>query len=67
MILRYDYFLPAFQCLPYVALPLLCLFLEPRCESPYKPNGRIDAQQFMLPWDGPGAAVFNPAMIADTK
>lgn len=36
-------------------------------ESPYNPEGRIDAEQFILPWDGPGAAVFNPAWITETK
>jgi hypothetical protein len=36
-------------------------------ESPYKPEGRIDVLQYILPWEGPGAAVFNPALAAETR
>jgi hypothetical protein len=48
-------------------LLLLSTADEARSESPFNPEGRIDAEQFILPWDGPGAAVFNPALITETK
>lgn len=50
-----------------LALILSILAPEIRALSPYRPEGRIDFQQFILPWEGPGAAVFNPALAAETK
>jgi hypothetical protein len=47
-------------------LTLLYPALESRAASPFLPEGRIDAEQFVLPWDGPGAAIFNPALITET-
>jgi hypothetical protein len=47
-------------------LAFLCLFLESRGQQAFRINSLIDKEQFMLPWDGPGAAVFNPALIAET-
>ena len=34
--------------------------------SPFQPARQIDLEQFNLPWDGAGAAVFNPALLAET-
>ena len=38
-------------------------YLEPRCQFAYNPNKTIDISQFMPPWNGPGAAIFNPALL----
>jgi hypothetical protein len=46
---------------------VLLLLQEPRCQLPYIANGRIASSQFMLPWDGPGAATFNPALLSETR
>jgi hypothetical protein len=47
-----------------VSIPLLtapCF-----AESPFRPESTIDFMQYILPWEGPGAAVFNPALTAQT-
>jgi hypothetical protein len=60
---------PSRPCLPAVAALLLLLSTadEAWSQGPYNAKGRIDAEQFLLPWDGPGAAVFNPALITGTR
>jgi hypothetical protein len=36
-------------------------------ESPFKPKSLIGIEEFILPWDGPGAAIFNPALITEIE
>jgi hypothetical protein len=36
-------------------------------QSPFRSEGTSDALQIILPWEGPGAAVFNPALAAETR
>lgn len=42
-------------CLPHFA------------ETPFKANGNLATLQILAPWDGPGAAIFNPAFLSETS
>lgn len=56
----------AFLC----ALAWACLSMPARAQmqaSPFQPARQIDEEQFNLPWDGAGAAVFNPALLTETR
>lgn len=38
-----------------------------RANNPFQPAAHIEGEQFKLPWDGPGAATLNPALLAGTR
>jgi hypothetical protein len=50
----------------FIIVAILCRVPETRGQSAHKPNRMLDQAQFMLPWDGPGAAFFNPSHLAET-
>jgi hypothetical protein len=60
-------FRPRFRNSVSIGLLLLFATIQTYGQTPYRPEGRIVLQQFILPWDGPGAAVFNPALLAETR
>ncbi|MDB5049096.1 MAG: hypothetical protein JWO30_2167 [Fibrobacteres bacterium] len=54
----------------YLALCALALsgaYAQTLSITPFQPAAPIDVQQFDLPWDGPGAAVFNPSQLTGIR
>lgn len=49
------------------SLPFSLMTAPSFAQSPYRPERIIDFMQYILPWEGAGAAVFNPALTAETE
>jgi hypothetical protein len=62
---------PAFTASRLSAGVLLIILSIPApdsgAQSPYSSQSALGGLQFELPWDGPGAAIYNPAALAETK